>query len=146
MYLKKTELEQALRENMQSTLESYGGDSIAEDAICFCYDSMLAVIKQLAKDKREIMSEEELVLLLCIVQDDTRHQHQDLEMCKLHGLDAAETVKSRNDPKKVSVPVCCICQNVINGDAEWIRTKRGTVLYMHRECVRKLSKARRLRG
>ena len=83
MYLKKTELEQALRENMQSTLESYGGDNIAEDAICFCYDSMLAVIKQLAKDKREIMSEEELVLLLCIVQDDTRHQHQDLEMCKL---------------------------------------------------------------
>ena len=67
MYLKKTELEQALRENMQSTLENYGGDSIAEDAICFCYDSMLAVIKQLAKDKREIMSEEELVLLLCIV-------------------------------------------------------------------------------
>lgn len=62
MYLKKTELEQALRENMQSTLESYGGDSIAEDAICFCYDSMLAVIKQLGKDKREIMSEEELVL------------------------------------------------------------------------------------
>ncbi|MFR4441205.1 MAG: hypothetical protein ACLT46_16105 [Hungatella sp.] len=59
MYLKKTELEQALRENMQSTLESYGGDSIAEDAICFCYDSMLAVIKQLGKDKREIMSEEE---------------------------------------------------------------------------------------
>lgn len=42
-----------------------------------------------------------------------------------------------NDPKKISVPVCCICQNVINGDAEWIRTKRGTVLYMHRECVRK---------
>lgn len=38
-----------------------------------------------------------------------------------------------NDPKKVSVPVCCICQKVINGDAEWIRTKRGTVLYMHRE-------------
>lgn len=38
-----------------------------------------------------------------------------------------------NDPKKVSVPVCCICQKVINGDAEWIRT----VLYMHRECVRK---------
>ena len=33
MYLKKTELEQALRENMQSTLESYGGDSIAEDVI-----------------------------------------------------------------------------------------------------------------
>ena len=30
MYLKKTELEQALRENMQSTLESYGGDSIME--------------------------------------------------------------------------------------------------------------------
>lgn len=46
-----------------------------------------------------------------------------------------------NDPKKTSVPVCCICQKVINGDAEWIRTKRGTVLYMHRECVRKLSKA-----
>ena len=42
-----------------------------------------------------------------------------------------------NDPKKVSVPICCICQKVINGDAEWIRTKRGTVLYMHRECVRK---------
>lgn len=42
-----------------------------------------------------------------------------------------------NDPKKVSVPVCCICQKVINGDAEWIRTKRGTVLYMHKECVRK---------
>ena len=42
-----------------------------------------------------------------------------------------------NDPKKVSVPVCCICQKVINGDAEWIRTKRGTVLYMHREWVRK---------
>ena len=42
-----------------------------------------------------------------------------------------------NDPKKMSVPVCCICQKVINGDAEWIRTKRGTVLYMHRECVRK---------
>jgi len=41
-----------------------------------------------------------------------------------------------NDPKKVSVPVCCICQKVINGDAEWI-TKRGTVLYMHKECVRK---------
>lgn len=95
MYLKKSELEQALRENMQSTLENYGGDSIAEDAICFCYDSMLAVIKQLAKYKREIMSEEELVLLLCIVQDDTRHQHQDLDMCKMHGLDAAETVKSR---------------------------------------------------
>ena len=51
-----------------------------------------------------------------------------------------------NDPKKTSVPVCCICQKVINGDAEWIRTKRGTVLYMHRESVRKLSKARRLRG
>lgn len=50
-----------------------------------------------------------------------------------------------NDPKKTSVPVCCICQKVINGDAEWIRTKRGTVLYMHRECVRKLNKARRLR-
>ena len=42
-----------------------------------------------------------------------------------------------NDPKKTSVPVCCICQKVINGDAEWIRTKRGTVLYLHRECVRK---------
>ena len=42
-----------------------------------------------------------------------------------------------NDPKKTSVPVCCICQKVINGDAEWIRTKRGTVLYMQRECVRK---------
>ena len=42
-----------------------------------------------------------------------------------------------NDPKKISVLVCCICQKVINGDAEWIRTKRGTVLYMHRECVRK---------
>ena len=42
-----------------------------------------------------------------------------------------------NDPKKGSVPVCCICQKVINGDAEWIRTKRGPVLYMHRECVRK---------
>ena len=68
---------------------------MAEDAICFCYDSMLAVIKQLAKDKREIMSEEELVLLLCIVQDDTRRQHQDLEMCKIHGLDAMEMVKSR---------------------------------------------------
>lgn len=51
MYLKKTELEQALRENMQSTLENYGGDSIAEDAICFCYDSMLAVIKQLQKTR-----------------------------------------------------------------------------------------------
>ena len=44
-----------------------------------------------------------------------------------------------NDPKKISVPVCCICQKVINGDAEWIKTKRGTVLYMHRECVRKES-------
>ena len=22
-----------------------------------------------------------------------------------------------NDPKKISVPVCCICQKVINGDA-----------------------------
>ena len=44
-----------------------------------------------------------------------------------------------NDLKKVSVPICCICQKVINGDAEWIRTKRGTVLYMHRECVRKES-------
>lgn len=42
-----------------------------------------------------------------------------------------------NDPKKVSVPICCICQKVINGDAEWIRTRRGTVLYMHKECVRK---------
>ena len=42
-----------------------------------------------------------------------------------------------NDPKKMSVPVCCICQKVINGDAEWIRTRRGTVLYMHKECVRK---------
>ena len=42
-----------------------------------------------------------------------------------------------NDPKKVSVPVCCICQKVINGDAEWIRTTRGTVLYLHRECGRK---------
>ena len=42
-----------------------------------------------------------------------------------------------NDLKKVSVPICCICQKVINGDAEWTKTKRGTVLYMHRECVRK---------
>ncbi len=42
-----------------------------------------------------------------------------------------------NNAKKTSVPVCCICQKVINGGAEWIRTKRGTVLYMHRECVRK---------
>ena len=42
-----------------------------------------------------------------------------------------------NNAKKISVPVCCICQKVINGDAEWIKTKRGTVLYMHRECVRK---------
>lgn len=42
-----------------------------------------------------------------------------------------------NDPKKISVRVCCICQKVINGDAEWIRTRRGTVLYMHRECVKK---------
>ena len=42
-----------------------------------------------------------------------------------------------NNSKKISVPVCCICQKVINGDAEWIRTKRGTVLYMHKECVRK---------
>lgn len=42
-----------------------------------------------------------------------------------------------NDPRKISVPVCCICQKVINGDAEWIKTKRGTILYMHRECVRK---------
>lgn len=50
---------------------------------------------EMAKDKREILSTDELVLLLCIVQDDTRHQHQDLDMCKLHGLDAAETVKSR---------------------------------------------------
>lgn len=46
-----------------------------------------------------------------------------------------------NNPKKTSVPVCCICQKVINGDAEWIRTKRGTVLYMHRECVRNHSVA-----
>ena len=45
-----------------------------------------------------------------------------------------------NNSKKISVPVCCICQKVINGDAEWIRTRRGTVLYMHRECVRKESK------
>ena len=37
-----------------------------------------------------------------------------------------------NNAKKISVPVCCICQKVINGDAEWIKTKRGTVLYMHR--------------
>ena len=44
-----------------------------------------------------------------------------------------------NNSKKIPVPVCCICQKVINGDAEWIRTKRGTVLYMHRECVRKES-------
>ena len=42
-----------------------------------------------------------------------------------------------NDPKKISVLVCCICQKVINGDAEWNRTKRGTVLYKHKECVRK---------
>lgn len=42
-----------------------------------------------------------------------------------------------NDPKKMSVQVCCICQKVINGDAEWIRTRRGTMLYMHKECVRK---------
>ena len=42
-----------------------------------------------------------------------------------------------NDLKKVSVPICCICQKVINGDAEWIRTKRGTVLYMPSECVSK---------
>ena len=41
-----------------------------------------------------------------------------------------------NNSKKISVPVCCICQKVINGDAEWIRTKRGTVLYMHKEGVR----------
>ena len=37
MYLKKTELEQALRENMQSTLENYGGDSIAEDVSVWDY-------------------------------------------------------------------------------------------------------------
>ena len=42
-----------------------------------------------------------------------------------------------NNVKKTFVLVCCICQKVINGDAEWIRTKRGTVLHMHRECVRK---------
>ena len=42
-----------------------------------------------------------------------------------------------NDPKKMPVRVCCICQKVINGDVEWIRTRRETVLYMHRECVRK---------
>lgn len=42
-----------------------------------------------------------------------------------------------NNAKKTSVPVCCICQKVINGDAEWIRTKRGTVLHMHGKCVRK---------
>ena len=42
-----------------------------------------------------------------------------------------------NNSKKISVPVCCICKKVINGDAEWIRTKRGTVLYMHGKCVRK---------
>ena len=42
-----------------------------------------------------------------------------------------------NNSKKIPVPVCCICQKVINGDVEWIRTKRGTVLYMHKECVRK---------
>ena len=42
-----------------------------------------------------------------------------------------------NNAKKTFVLVCCICQKVINGDAEWIRTKRGTVLHMHRECVRK---------
>lgn len=28
MYLKKTELEQALRENMESTLENYGGETV----------------------------------------------------------------------------------------------------------------------
>ena len=44
-----------------------------------------------------------------------------------------------NNSKKIPVPVCCICQKVINGDAEWIRTKRGTVLYMHGEGVRKES-------
>ena len=82
MYLKKTELEQALRENMQSTLENYGGTAPAEDAICFCYDSMLAVIKQLARTKREIMSEEKWCCYSALCRDDTRHQHQDLEMCK----------------------------------------------------------------
>ena len=41
-----------------------------------------------------------------------------------------------NDPKKMSVPVCCICQKVINGDAEWIRTGEDG-MYMHKECVRK---------
>mgnify|MGYP000116868530 CR=1 FL=1 len=45
-----------------------------------------------------------------------------------------------NNSKKITRPgLACICQKVINGDAEWIRTKRGTVLYMHRECVRKES-------
>lgn len=54
MYLKEKELEQALREDMESTIESYGGDSMAEDVICYCYDSMLSVIKQLSQYKEEI--------------------------------------------------------------------------------------------
>lgn len=53
VYLKEKELEQALREDMESTIESYGGDSTAEDVICYCYDSMLSVIKQLAQYKEE---------------------------------------------------------------------------------------------
>lgn len=42
-----------------------------------------------------------------------------------------------NDPKKVSVPICYICQKAIDRDAEWVKTRRGTMLYMHKECVRK---------
>ncbi len=42
-----------------------------------------------------------------------------------------------NNTKKVSVPICCICQKAIDRDVEWIKTRRGTMLYMHRECVRK---------
>ena len=44
-----------------------------------------------------MLSYDELFLLLCIVQDDTIRQREDLAMCQLHSLDAAKIVKTRID-------------------------------------------------
>ena len=42
--------------------------------------------------------------------------------------------------KKCGVLICSLCQQVIKDDPEWIKTRRGTVLYMHRQCVEKMRK------
>lgn len=48
----------------------------------------------------------------------------------------------REDRKKISqIHICHICGKDVNPDdeQEYVKTRRGTEIYMHRKCVRRLN-------